>query len=79
MSGNNEYKLNQFEPKLYPWRAQSRTRASAPIQSDQRAESEPELYAPKFMEPSQAAQALGILYIKYPNQKFKERFQIIVE
>ena len=35
--------LNQFEPKLYPWKAQSRIRASAPIQSDQRAESEPKL------------------------------------
>ena len=35
--------LNQLEPKLYPWKAQSRIRASAPIQSDQRAESEPEL------------------------------------
>ena len=39
----NNINLNQLEPKLYPWKAQSRIRASAPIQSDQRAESEPEL------------------------------------
>ena len=35
--------LNQPEPKLYVWKAQSRIQASAPIQLGQRAESEPEL------------------------------------
>ena len=61
-------KLNTSGPKLNSWKAQSLIRALAPIQSDERAKSEPDLWFTKLIEPSQPALAPGVWLELAPNQ-----------
>ena len=60
-------KLNTSGPKLNSWKAQSLIRALAPIQSDERAKSEPDLWFTKLIEQSQPAVAPGVWLELAPN------------